>query len=96
MRTIMTFKVGQKVVSEFESSDAYEEAIFKRAMNGGYFTSVHYKSRGESIRNDFKTFPEAAIDAFANDRALVYAVSERGNQVCIPRSRWAYFNTFYK
>ncbi len=82
--------------SEFESSDAYEEAIFRRAMEGGYFTVVHYRSLGGSERIDFETFPEAAIEAFHNPRALVYAVSERGNQVCIPRSRWGYFNDLYK
>ena len=76
-----------------KTQDQWEELLFR---NAAYFTVYRKLSRGKSERKEFANFPEAAVDAFHDHRALVYAVAESGRFVCVVRSRWQHYLDIWK
>lgn len=72
------------------SVEDWEDAVFNAA---GYFTVFRRMGRGETTTVEYATFCEAAVEAWHDPSALVYAVTPKGRSVCLIRSRWQhYFN----
>jgi hypothetical protein len=75
----------------------WEMSVFRSAEYFTVFRKVPRKVRyrhmlagdDNSHRQEFKTFPGAAVAAFHDEQALVYAIAKTGRSTLLPRHRWA-------
>ena len=72
---------------EFKEKD-WEDVVFR---NAAYFNVYRRLGLGKKDVRRFGSFSEAAVDAFSDETALVYAVTKTGRWVCLVRSRWSHF-----
>lgn len=79
--------------SRFDSPEMMEKVIFTVACQEGYFTVVRRDGRGKNQSKLFNDFASAAMDAFHDERALVYAVAIKDqSSTLVPRKKWGDYN----
>jgi hypothetical protein len=77
----------------YTSPEAYEDAIMREALEGGSFTVYRYQGGvNQKLVLTFDTFSAAALDAYSDPTAVVYAVNAQGRSALMPRKRWGHFN----
>lgn len=69
-----------------QSRDEWETTVIAAAVT---FTTARFLGRGQYDRREFATLAGAIADAGDDRRAMVYAVTEAGRSVMVPRTRWA-------
>lgn len=70
---------------DFRNRDEWEEDLLLHAT---LFTVVRHLSRGQQTRQEFATLAQAIAEARPDQRAMVYAVTERGDSFMLARSQW--------
>lgn len=66
----------------------WEDRVF---TNAAHFTVVKKVGVGKMDRKEFPNFVEAINDAFTDERAMVYAVTESGRAVMLVRKKWRHY-----
>lgn len=69
-----------------QSRDEWEGSVIAAATK---FTTSRFLGRGEYDTREFGSLPEAVADAKDDRRAMVYAVTDTGRSVMVPRAAWA-------
>ena len=84
-------KVMRTPSQRFDCSvDEWEDRAFLDAV---YFTTFRLHSgRHKRDTRRFDTFKQAIDDARPDPRALVYAVTAAGRQVCLDRAKWDHYS----
>jgi hypothetical protein len=72
---------------EFTEKD-WEDVVFRNATK---FTVYRRLGLGKKDVREFGSFSEAAVDAYNDKTALVYAVTETGRWVCLVRPSWSHY-----
>lgn len=71
--------------------EEWEDKVFLSAYRSGHFNV--FRKTGFMCRETerFHDFAEAAMNAYNDPRALVYAVTKTERAVCLPRKRWLHY-----
>ena len=84
--------IQQQTHFETASLEIWEDQVFRAAVFGGYFTTWRGTRRGRKfLKKEFGDFASAALDAYHDPKALVYAVTHSGRSTCLVRNRWPHF-----
>lgn len=77
----------------------WEEAVFRNATHFNVFRLYRRRAAGTFPKREataYYTFPEAVADAAPDLQALVYAVTEQGNNFCVPRPEWPKYQQIWE
>ena len=86
---------GSSIIPENDfsvSQDQWEENVFS---NAHHFTVFRFFGRHQRESKVFETWPEALADAEGDKRALIYAVTLSGRQVCCVPAKWPRYHELW-
>lgn len=72
--------------------EEWETEVFKASCK---YTVAVQLGGGNKDFADFATYPEALITALRTDRAVLYAVTETGRSLCIPKNEYEKYLNLY-
>lgn len=91
--TVIKAQPEPSIEDRIGTVEQHDEHVFR---NAHHFTVSHAIGIGAPETTEFTDFAAAALNAYHDRRALVYAVTEAGRSVCLVRSRWADFLVIWK